>query len=223
MNKTQKEKNKDLLKSNLSHIKGLDTSFTGTKATNVVTGIYGWKGGGKTLIMTLFLLMEWEQAMRPKIFSNYALALPFQYLQGKDMTTLNEKLGDSLIAIDELHEYADSRNSQSLQNRRVATFFLQSRHTNSNVYYTTQFKDQIDKRIRRITDIDIICENMHIDSDNDGDEDMFKVTINDHRGGTARVKTLELYGAGLFNLYDSTYRINPFVWENNKKKKTNRK
>lgn len=196
----------------LKKIEGLNLDFKGTKATNVITGIYGWKGGGKTLIMTLFLLMEWEQKMRPQIYSNYALALPFEYLRGSDMASLSRRLGNSLIAVDELHEYADSRNSASIQNRRVATFFLQSRHTNSNVYYTTQFKDQVDKRIRRITDIDVVCENMLIDSDGDGDDDMFRVTISDHRSGTALVKTLEIYGRPLFNIYDSTEHINPFVW-----------
>lgn len=57
------------------------------------------------------------------------------------MIDLTDKLKDSAIFIDELHEYCDSRNSGSLQNKRVADFFLQSRHTASNVYYTSQFKD----------------------------------------------------------------------------------
>lgn len=184
------------------------------KAENIITGIYGWKGGGKTLIMTLLILMEWNMKLRPMVYSNYKLGFPFEYLRGEDMATLAEKLSNSIIAIDELHEYADCRNSHSLQNRRVATFFLQSRHTNSNIYYTTQYKDQVDKRIRRITDVDIVCENLYIDSDGDGDDDRFQFVLSDHR--TDMVTRREIYAKPIFDLYDSTERINPFVWKKSK-------
>lgn len=185
------------------------------KAENIITGIYGFKGAGKTLIMTLLVLMEWNMKLRPKTYSNYELAWDFEYLKGEDMATLAQKLSNSIIAIDELHEYADCRNSHSLQNRRVATFFLQSRHTNSNIYWTSQYKDQVDKRIRRITDIDIVAENLYIDSDGDGDDDMFRFVLRDHRNDYITSRTI--YAQPIFDLYDSTERINPFVW--NKKKK----
>jgi hypothetical protein len=188
------------------------------KAENIITGIYGWKGAGKTLIMTLLILMEWNMKLRPKVYSNYQLDFDFEYLCGEDMATLAMKLSNSIIAIDELHEYADCRNSHSLQNRRVATFFLQSRHTNSNLYYTTQYKDQVDKRIRRITDVDIVCENLYWDSDGDGDDDMFRFVLSDHR--TGHVTTRTIYAQPIFNLYDSTERINPFVWKKKKGEET---
>jgi hypothetical protein len=105
-----------------------------------------------------------------------------------------------------------------LQNKRVADFFLQSRHTRSNVYYTTQFKDQVDKRIRRITDIDIVCENLFIDTDNDGDDDLFKINMVDRRrpdiSGISRV----VYAKPVFDLFDSTERINPFVFTRKQEK-----
>jgi len=164
--------------------------------------------------MTLLVLMEWNMKMRPSIYSNYELEFPFEYLQGNDMANLAEKLSDSIIAIDELHEYADCRNSQSLQNRRVSTFFLQSRHTNSNIYWTSQFKDQVDKRIRRITDVDVVAENLMIDSDGDGDDDLFRFVLHDHR--TENIIRKTIYAKPIFDLYDSTERINPFVWKGSK-------
>ena len=181
------------------------------KAENTITGIYGMKGGGKTLIMTLFLIMEWEMMMRPSVFTNYEIyVVDSEYLKGHDMAELNMKLANSIIGIDELHGYADSRKSGSLQNRRVASFFLQSRHTNSNIYYTTQFKDQVDKRIRRITDIDVVVENMYVDSDGDGNDDLFHFVVTDHRRNTSIHKTI--CASPLFDTYDSTERINPFEW-----------
>lgn len=182
-----------------------------SKAENTITGLYGFKGAGKTLVMTLFIMLEWEMKMRPKVYSNYKLGFPFNYLKGNDMASLSSKLSNSIIAIDELHEYADSRNSGSLQNRRVATFFLQSRHTNSNIYWTSQYKDQVDKRIRRITDIDVVCENLYTDTDQDGDDDLFRFVLTDRR--TLSVHTRTIYAQPLFDMYDSTERINPFSWK----------
>lgn len=146
------------------------------------------------------------------MFSNFKLNFDFQWLNGRDMVDLAEKLNDSAVGVDELHEYADSRNSGTLQNKRVSDFYLQSRHTRSNCYYTTQFKDQIDKRIRRITDIDVVCENLFMDLDGDGDDDLFQMTIQDRRFPEAKPKQLKYYAKPLFDMFDSTERINPFVF-----------
>jgi hypothetical protein len=199
-----------------------------SKAENVVVGLYGWKGSGKTTALTLFAYLEHVDGFRKNLFSNYKLEFKFEWLQGTDMVDLNNKLNDSAIFIDELHEYADSRNSGTLQNKRVSDFFLQSRHTRSNVYYSTQFKDQIDKRIRRITDIDVVCENMFIDSDKDGDDDIFKLTMMDRRLPDIRARELKFYAKPIFSMFDSTERINPFAlskqkekeWRNNAGKNT---
>ena len=183
------------------------------KAENIIVGIYGFKGDGKTTTMVLFLMLEQMSQYRKHFFSNLRIDLKgFQWLNGRDMIDLTNKLDDSYIGIDELHEYADCRDSGSFQNKRVADFFLQSRHTKSNIYYTTQFKDQVDKRIRRITDIDIVCENLFIDSDQDGDDDMFNFTIVDRRRIDKPPKTMTIYAYPIFQIFDSTERINPFVF-----------
>ena len=176
------------------------------------------KGSGKTTALTLFGYLESLTKSRSRIYSNYKLNFDFEWLSGHDMIELTDKLNDSAILIDELHEYADSRNSGTLQNKRVADFFLQSRHTRSNVYYTTQFKDQIDKRIRRITDIDIVCENLFMDLDHDGDDDVFKITIADRRLPEIHPKELKFYAKPVFDMFDSTERINPFVFTKKQEK-----
>jgi len=177
------------------------------------------KGSGKTTMLSLFLYLESLMKVRKNLFSNYRLNFPFRWLEGKDMVELTDKLLDAAIGIDELHEYADSRNSGTLQNKRVSDFFLQSRHTRSNVYYSTQYKDQIDKRIRRITDIDVVCENLFIDSDRDGDDDIFRMTYLDRRRPELSPVTKDIYATPLFNLFDSTERINPFVFTKKDEKK----
>jgi len=187
------------------------------KRTNIVTGLYGWKGAGKTLIMTLFLYLEYLADRH--VYNNYQLEFEFEWLKGHDMVELASHLSNAAVGIDELHEYADCRNSGTLQNKRVSDFFLQSRHRNANIYYTTQYKDQVDKRIRRITDIDIICENLHIDSDQDGDEDMFRFTMKDCRITPPVIITRTLYAKPLFDMYDSGEIINPFTYKKKKEVK----
>jgi hypothetical protein len=189
------------------------------KAENIVVGIYGWKGAGKTTALTLFLLLEHLQRRRQRTFCNYKLKFPFDWLAGQDMIDLEHKLDHSVVGIDELHEYADARNAGTLQNKRVADFFLQSRHFQCDVFYTSQFKDQVDKRIRRITDIDVISENLFTDLDKDGDDDLFQLVIKDRRLPDSKVRVMRFYAKPVFDLFDSTERINPFVFTKTQEKK----
>lgn len=179
------------------------------KSENVITGICGHKGSFKTTLLTFLVVSEMENGIKDKCFSNYKLNIPFKWLNAYDMIENMALFENTVIGIDELHEYADSRNSNSLQNKRISDFFLQSRHTSSDIFYNTQFFDQVDKRIRRITDIDILTENLHIDSDNDGDDDICKMTIYDtrDRSFTDRI----FYAKPVFDMFDSKERINPFM------------
>lgn len=193
------------------------------KSENVVVGIYGFKGSGKTTTATLFMLFEHLYGCRKNLYSNYKLNFPFEWLKGKDLTELNAKLDDSACCIDEIGQYADSRNSNSRQNRNIASFFIQSRHTRSNVYFTTTFRDQVDKRIRRLCDIDIVSENLFIDSDRDGDDDIFQITITDHRVANGMIKQMKYYAKPVFDLFDSTEKINPFIFSEEEEKSWKKK
>lgn len=182
-------------------------------AENTVTGIFGHKGSGKTTTGVTLTLIEKIINDINRFYSNIRIEYEgFNFLHGRDMVELKKHLDGSLIFIDELHEYADSRNSQSFQNKRVSDFFLQSRHTQSDIFYTTQFKDQIDKRIRRITDVNIVTENLFIDSDNDGYDDLFNMTITDIRRPDCKPLALSYYAKPVFDLFDSTERVNPFIF-----------
>lgn len=186
------------------------------KAENIVVGISGHKGSGKTTLLTYFLYFEITKKIKEGCFCNYKLNFPFKWLNAYEMIDNIQMFSNHVIGIDELHEYADSRQSSALQNKRISDFFLQSRHTSSNVYYTTQYFDQIDKRISRITDIKIYVDNPKIDADNDNIADTFKFVMYDKRYDKFYQKCF--YAKPIFDLFDSTYRINPFIVTKEKQK-----
>lgn len=62
---------------------------------------------------------------------------------------------NSTVMLQEAHNYLDSRNSQSQQNKTLTYWILQSRHTGEgscDIIYDTQEIGQVDKRLRRNTD-----------------------------------------------------------------------
>jgi DNA helicase HerA-like ATPase len=171
---------------------------------NIVIGIFGLKGSGKTLFMVLLLYIE--QQTGKKILANMiGLNFPSELLKIKDIVTLSEKLEGCTIGIDELHTIADSRKSGRVQNIQISNFFLQSRHRGVNIIYTEQYQSSDDKRIRQNTDIKIIARNLYIDSDKDGIPDVFEYTIIDTR--TEEINTIKIYGKPIFSLYSDAELI----------------
>jgi hypothetical protein len=188
------------------------------KMENTVTVIHGFKGDGKTTACTLFLALEKLRNPHRKVYANYKLFFESSFLNGRDMIENREIFANAIIGLDEIHEYADSRDSGTPQNKRVCDFFLQSRHFGALIYGTDQYKDQYDKRIRRIVDYDIVTTNLFIDSDQDGDDDIFRITILNRRRPDLRPVTRDLYMKPVFDLFDSSDRINPFLYTKEQEK-----
>ena len=185
-------------------------------AENTIIGIYGNKGDGKTTLLSFFLYNAYLKRKKEYLFSNYELNFTFNWLNAYELILNWDKFENSIIGIDELHDYVDSRNSSSIQNRLICSWFLQSRHTESDIVFSTQFPDQVDKRIMRIVDIDIICKNINVDIDNDGFMDVFKINILDNRKCTDNTKYF--YAQPIFNLFNSKSKINPFFIAKEKQK-----
>lgn len=176
---------------------------------NLVIGFKGYKGSGKTLAMTLFLYLEYKKGK--KIYTNYPVGFPHEYIDVQKLVDLDEQLQNAVIGIDELHMICDSRRSSSKQNMLMSYFVLQSRHRSVNFYYTTQLDGQIDVRIRDNTDINVICQNLFIDSDNDGLNDMFRLLFQDKRFGYIINYERRLYGKPLFDMYTGDEIIDIFT------------
>jgi len=176
---------------------------------NLVVGIKGLKASGKTLLLTWLLFREY--LMGKKIYVNYKVFFPHELINVQKMVTLNIELQNAVIGIDELHMICDSRRSGKKQNILMTYFILQSRHRSVNFYYTTQFDGQVDKRIRDNTDINMVCENLYVDSDDDGFNDLFRIIIQDKRFRPIKFKQKILYGKPVFKLYSSDFIVDIFT------------
>lgn len=175
-----------------------------------VYGFYGFKGSGKTLSMVLLAYILYLSGK--KIISNIRLFFPFEWIDVKDIVELSPNLENAVVLLDEIHMIADSRQPTSLQNRCITYFFLQSRHRNCDILYTTQQAGQGDIRIRKNTDVKVICENLKLDSDGDGEYDIFKMILNNVVDRIVVEKII--YGFPVFSLYNSKEIVNPFVYIN---------
>lgn len=116
----------------------------------MIIGIVGDLGCSKTLTMThLGNIME-ESGIC--IYSNYHLTFKHNRIEGID--GINEIETDrNALLLDEIWLTADSRKSMAYENMMLSTSLLQSRKKHIDVLYTTQYINQVDVRIRSITNL----------------------------------------------------------------------
>ena len=115
----------------------------------VLTIIYGELGSGKTLTQTYLIWRQWFWGGK-KIYSNYPLfKIPYV-----PITTMNQfmEMREGAFGGDEFWLVIDSRLSQSKRNRMASILLLRSRRRKLHIFITSQTLDQVDKRIRKITD-----------------------------------------------------------------------
>lgn len=176
---------------------------------NLVVGIEGLKGSGKTLLLTILLFREYLKGK--KVYTNYKVFFPHEIIDVKKLVALDEQLTDCVIGISELQMICDARRHGNKQNILMSYFVLQSRHRGVNFYYDTQFDRQVDIRISENTDINIICENLHIDSDDDNKADVFRIIIKDKRFMPVKINQKTFYGKPFWGLYDTNHIVDIFT------------
>jgi len=69
------------------------------------------------------------------------------------------QLRKAVLILDEVHVYIDSRSGMSKKNVILSYFVLQTRKRDVRLLYTTQFIDQVDKRLRQPTEVFVQCQN----------------------------------------------------------------
>jgi len=124
----------------------------------MISGFIGDIGGGKTASMVKEVYIKYLQGR--KIYSNIKLNFPYTPITRdnlQEMATGGFNLNNGVLVLDEIHIYIDSRTSMSKSNRIITYFALQTRKVGVDLYYTTQYIDQVDKRIRNLTNNLIEC------------------------------------------------------------------
>lgn len=124
----------------------------------MIIGVIGDRGSGKTLFMTREAHMQYLNGK--KIYSNYKLKFPESEKTKKPELLPNEffinyedhNLKNCCLFLDEVYVYIDSRTSISRTNKIMSYFFNQTRKTGVDLYYSTQFFSQVDKRLRHNTE-----------------------------------------------------------------------
>lgn len=149
---------------------------------NMLVGIEGGLGSGKTAELTRYLIKD--RAIGFSVLANYPLYdIPFIFFEFDDLLDFaNNKimLRNKTIGIDEITVYVDCRCSGTKRNRLFSYLVLQSRKRNTHIYYTTQDFALVDWRLIAHTQIKVICEKIFDDFGNEID-DIRQITIIDIR------------------------------------------
>lgn len=115
-------------------------------------GISGNIRSGKTLIMTLILYLMHLRGY--PIYTNYRTTFS-KYISPLDLINFN--IGRGCLGLDEIHTMIDSRmNSQA--GRYITYFMTQSGKRDVHIFYTTQAFMMVEKRLRELTHIRVLCQ-----------------------------------------------------------------
>lgn len=167
--------------------------------TSMITGIAGDIGAGKTLVMTKYVLEEFRDLRKRTILTNYHLkgGIPHRVITPDDLLLMAEQeqaLDRACIALDEIHIWLDSRMSNSNMNLVLSYFINQTGKSGINLYYTTQSFDQVDKRLRKRTDVGAYVRRKG---------DMHLVRLENMNNPVVRPKHAVVYGPEVWPYYDT--------------------
>jgi len=177
---------------------------------DMIIGIEGGLGSGKTLMMTRYLIKDFLAGHT--IYSNFHLnEIKYKLIDVMKIledSTKGAALQDVSIGIDEITIFADCRSSMRKMNKVFSYFILQTRKRNVTLYYTTQDVSMVDIRLRRHTDI-YVCADKVKDKNDKYIDDIRKYTIFDNRDKITRIYTQYLDISKYYKFYNTNEVILP--------------
>ncbi len=114
---------------------------------NVIIGILGIQGSGKTMLMTSYGKREYDRGKT--IYSNYHLK-KIDYIPIETLSDLH-KMHDGIFLADELWLWLYSRLSMSKINNEIMKIVMLNRKRNLDIYYTAQLRRSVDVMLREVT------------------------------------------------------------------------
>lgn len=113
---------------------------------NLIAGIFGLQGSGKTALMSYLGKLYHDQGV--PVYSNYYLNFEF-----RPVTTLKEaqSVRNGVLLLDEVWMWCHARTSASKINQEMMKIILMNRKRNVNIIYTTQLKRTVDIILKEVT------------------------------------------------------------------------
>ena len=113
----------------------------------MITGIFGLPGSGKSTFLTKLAQNYIKKGYRVFVNSDFPIQGCYLY-KWSDIGMYD--MSNSLILIDEVSLYADSRDFKNF-NKVLNKFFILHRHYHCDVIWCTQQYDGVDRKIRELT------------------------------------------------------------------------
>lgn len=119
----------------------------------------GGMGSGKSLSMVKEAYNYHLQGY--EVLSNMKLNFPYTPITSKtiqEFAKSKKGLYNTVVLIDEVHIFVDSRRSASKKNLSISYFITQTRKQKVKLLCTTQHRHQLDRRLRDNVNIYVDCE-----------------------------------------------------------------
>lgn len=158
----------------------------------------GGLGSGKTLLVS-YLAWLTRRETGCSVYANYPLHCASRLRSWSEVFDLS----DGVAVLDELHVEIDSRSFS--RNIEFTSFLLQTRKVGLDVLYTSQNINQVDMRLRNITDMLAICERIGLPGSAQASRiQLFDMSTMSRKSAFVLRHTPELYA-----LYDTRARVFP--------------
>lgn len=165
---------------------------SGAYEPGAVVCFMGSLGSGKTLTMSL--LSYCASMLDVQIYANYSTSYARRIQNLPDLFGLRS----GLLVLDEMQALLDSRAFQ--KNVNVTQWLMLIRKLGLGLYYTSQHIDNVDKRLRLITDYIVWASKSHYNGRKCSVLNVYRVSGDD---AVFRRRVTLQYSPALFELYDT--------------------
>lgn len=129
-------------------------------APSTIALLLGRRGSGKSLAAAAYARSAYESG-KPVFYWPEKFLKFGESFDMDDLVKLDEKISGGLIVIDEAHTAMDARRATSFVNYALSHFIVQLRKRKASLILTTQFGENLDRRLQDQVDIHGHCSTLN--------------------------------------------------------------